>query len=650
MFLLKFAWRDLRGSGRSLWIFCACLMLGVTLVAATGSLYRIVNAAMQADTRALLGGDVEVDTNAPLPDKAIKWMNDRGQITLVRELYTMLGNADGEFIRVELQSMDEHYPLYGELELSPAMSLSEATRVIDNTWGLAIDESLSQRHNISVGDRVFVGELEMAVRALVITQPDRNLTAQWRGSPVLVADNAIEAAGLTGPDSRIDYDYKVATDLPAEAWRDQFYRQFSDEGWDVRTFQNRSARIADRLGKIASGLMIIAVSTLFIGGLGVFSSVRTHLQGKLKTIATLRSLGLRDGRLTKVYLLQIAILSAGASFAGCLLGSLLAWGGSTVVASELRLTITMAALYWPLIIAFLFGCLTAFAFALPAIGRALSVSPATLFRSDDQISGNPSRPFIIASTVVIALLVICIFVTLPDPLFASGFVVVVLLLIGSLEVLLLAIRKLAKWIDKEPRSSLRFSFSLRLAMANLHRRESPLRSTILSLGSALTVLVACTLVVTSLLRTVYATIPESAPALVLYDIETDQVAEVVKAAQQSENQARVETAPLVRARIASVNDVTARQLLIAGDNQLRRAINNEHKLSYRGGNIDGLDLVDGQWWTPGTTNVMSLEDREASRLGISVGDQISYQISDKTPAPGSACDSLTKGVANPLLV
>ena len=37
-FLLRLAWHDLRGSGQSLWVLCACLVLGVTLVAATGGL------------------------------------------------------------------------------------------------------------------------------------------------------------------------------------------------------------------------------------------------------------------------------------------------------------------------------------------------------------------------------------------------------------------------------------------------------------------------------------------------------------------------------------------------------------------------------------------------------------------------------------
>ena len=35
-FLLDLAWRDLRASGRRLWIFVACLVLGVSLVAAGG--------------------------------------------------------------------------------------------------------------------------------------------------------------------------------------------------------------------------------------------------------------------------------------------------------------------------------------------------------------------------------------------------------------------------------------------------------------------------------------------------------------------------------------------------------------------------------------------------------------------------------------
>ena len=44
--MLGFALRDLRSGGRSLVVFCACLVLGVMLVAATGGLFQQVRDAL----------------------------------------------------------------------------------------------------------------------------------------------------------------------------------------------------------------------------------------------------------------------------------------------------------------------------------------------------------------------------------------------------------------------------------------------------------------------------------------------------------------------------------------------------------------------------------------------------------------------------
>jgi putative ABC transport system permease protein len=85
-FLIELAWRELRVNGRSLWVFCACLMLGVILVAAAGGLYRVVSSGLLADTRVLLGGDLEVETSAPLPPETLQWIRQTGDLTLVIEL------------------------------------------------------------------------------------------------------------------------------------------------------------------------------------------------------------------------------------------------------------------------------------------------------------------------------------------------------------------------------------------------------------------------------------------------------------------------------------------------------------------------------------------------------------------------------------
>ena len=136
-FLFSLAWRDLRASGRHLWIFCACLVLGVALVAAGGGLYRQVADALSNDARLLFGGDVEVEHTAPLPADVLGWMETRGEVSRLVELRTMLRTDDGRAQLIELQSADAAYPLVGRVELNPAAPLLDPTAILSPSaiWG-----------------------------------------------------------------------------------------------------------------------------------------------------------------------------------------------------------------------------------------------------------------------------------------------------------------------------------------------------------------------------------------------------------------------------------------------------------------------------------------------------------------------------------
>lgn len=629
-FLFNLAWRDMKSSGRSLWVFCACLVLGVSLVAASGGLYRLINLGLLADTRVLMGGDLEVDADAPLPDNVLEWIGRHGEVSLVTELDTMLGTDNDDFLPVELQTTDARYPLYGQLRLDPALPLATITAFGDARWGAAIDPVLADTLGIGVGDTIHVGSLAMTVRALILNQPDRSLNADWRGTPVLVSEAAVQASGLIQPGSRIDYKYRVRTDIPAATWREQFYAAFPGETWEVRTFHDRSRRISERLDQIASGLLIIGFSTLFIGGLGVFNSIQAYLQNKLKTIATLRALGLRNRRLAVVYLLQAGILSGGASLLGAAIGGGLALLGAAVVAARIPMATTLSSLALPVLIAISFGLLTAFAFALPALGRALSVQPAALFRGDARHSTRTPRGWWFATLACGMAIVLLVFTALPDALFGLGFVLVVAMLLELLDLIVRGLRHLARRLDDHPLLIRRFE--LRLAMANLHRPGTPLRASLLSLGSALTLLVACTLVVASLLRTLNSTIPEESPALVLYDIANTQVESVSNAVAELPSTVRMDTAPLVRSRIVAVNGRPLSELDALDREQLRDAAQDEYKLSYSANNIDAVNVVEGAWWHVPVSGLpkLAMEDREASQLGLQVNDVVTFFVEGQT--------------------
>lgn len=626
-FLLDLACRDLRAGGRPLWVFAACLMLGVALVAAGGGLYRQVSASMQADIRTLFGGDLEVEHRQPLDREVLDWMGRRGEVSRLVEMRTMLRRQDGRALLVELQSADQRYPLYGTLALQPAGPLAETLAQRNGLWGIALDAVLAQRMALAPGDRVEVGDAELEVRALVMKQPDRGLRAEWRGGPVLVSDGGLAATGLVQPLSRVEYQYRVRTDEPPAAWRDAFFDAFPKLRAEVRTVDDRSDRVAEVLGQIGSGLLLVGFSALFIGGLGVFNSVRAYLDGKLGSLATLRALGLRDAQLAAMVLLQVLMLALGASAAGALAGGALALAGLQVAAAQVPLAASAIELVAPLLAATGLGVLTAVAFALPALGRALTVSPAALFRGIDGGALHTPRVAWVLTAGAGVLVIGALVAALPDSLFGLAFVAVTAALLALLEGVLRGLRILAQRLLALPAP--RVGFEARVALSSLQRPGSPLRAALLSLGSALTLLVACTLVVASLLRAIDDTVPREAPGLVFYDVQTDQVPLLREVLASAPSLQRVQTAPLVLGRLAAVNGEGLADSEVAG----RRAeARDEQKLSHRAGNIDDVVVTRGAWWPAGDRSRprVAMEDREADEMGLQVGDRLTFEIMGST--------------------
>lgn len=621
-FLLELAWRDLRAGGRQLWVLAACLVLGVSLVAAGGGLYRQVADGLRDDARLLFGGDVEVAATAPLPTAALDWMAARGTVSRVLELRTMLRTADGRAQLVELMSTDAAYPLYGAVELAPAMPLTDALALRDGLHGVALDAALALRLGLQPGDRVAVGDAELRVGAVVQRQPDRSLRADWGAAPVLLSDAALQATGLVQPLSRVDHLHRVrmapGSAPSAAAWRDAFIAAHPGIDAEVRSFDERSDRMTEVLGQIGSGLLLIGFAALFIGGLGVFNSVQTWLQGRLVSLATLRAVGLRNGRLAAFVLLQIGLLALLASLVGVLLGIGVAAGVAQLAAERAPVRLLLQGLWQPALLALLFGVLTALTFSLPALGRALSVSPAVLFRGADAAAlMTPARARWLTAGAGVLLLVLLV-LSLPDPRFGLAFVLTMGLLLLLLDGLTRLLRRAAaRWQHHGP-------LPLQLALAGLQHPQSPLRTALLSMGSALTLMVACTLVVFTLLRTLQDTVPEQAPALVMYDVQTGQI-DLLRQTLQTGPDTTVRTAPLVLGRLVAVNGQALRE---GGDADRARESLDEHKLSDRSGNFDDVLIDRGAWWPDDHRGeaLVAMEDREADGLGLQVGDRLRFEI------------------------
>ena len=111
-------------------VFVGCLVLGVTAIAAIGSIAASVTAAIKADARDLLGGDAEARlAYRPAGAEEREFLAKSGSVSEAATMRAMARTEDGaRRSLIELKAVDGAYPLYGAVVLSPAQSLAAALK------------------------------------------------------------------------------------------------------------------------------------------------------------------------------------------------------------------------------------------------------------------------------------------------------------------------------------------------------------------------------------------------------------------------------------------------------------------------------------------------------------------------------------------
>ena len=636
--MLAFLWRDFLGNrgSRPLHLLATSLFLGVLLIAACTGLLALVRDGIASEERQLFGGDVEFDVREPLQPEVLDWLAGQGTVSRMVEMRTMLGTQNDDFTVVELLSVDQNYPLYGTVQFEPAMSLQEATA----DFGAAIDPALAIDLGLETGDIVTVGNASVSVRAIVQNQPDRAFSADVRGPPVLVSQETLEATGLVTPMSLVEYEYRLRLEGPGivpgrgvhgdtedfiDAWRDAF----PDNTADLTTVEQRNDRVSDRLNEVAAVLLLIAVATLLVGGLGVANGVAAWLHSRREDLATLSAVGARDEWRTRVMVIEVLLVAAITSAVAALAGAVIAFVVSRSLAGGLPVSTSPLLLLPPTLISIAFGTLAALAFAAPNLARSLSTPPARLLRGDtenDVRTPLSARAKVVCMALAVAAAVALI-ALLPDKIIGVGFVISMLLLYAALSGLVVLIRRTAKRIVSSGRIDKHFA--ARRALAGLDQPGSPLRPLLLSLGIATTLLVAATIVIVAMLRLLGDTVPARAPALAFYDIQSPEIESFEEAVSNAPGVTDVQTVPLVLGRLTTVN---GEPLVAREEASEALEANDEHKLGYRVERVDNVRATSGQLWPADYSGppLVAMEDREAGQIGVEVGDRLSFTISGET--------------------
>ncbi|WP_417475560.1 ABC transporter permease [Leisingera sp.] len=619
----RFALRELRGGLKGFRIFLACLALGVAVIAAIGSIRASIETGLSREGATILGGDAELNfTYRFATEDERAWLEQNtARYSEIAEFRSMavVGEERG---LTQVKAVDDLYPLKGEMQLTPPMPLAAALDGAQGLPGAVMDRVLADRLGLAPGDSFRLGTQEFRLTALIALEPDAAASGFELGPRTMVRTADLDASGLLQPGTLFDTKYRM--DLPAghdlDALQADAEARFESTGLRWRDARNGAPGITNFVERLGAFLVLVGLSGLAVGGVGVSAAVRAYLATKTGTIATLRTLGAERQVIFLTYFLQIGALALLGVAIGLGLGGLGPVLLGPLIAAQLPFPAVFSIYPSALAEAALYGLLTAFVFALWPLARAERIRAASLFR--DAFASRtrlPAPRYLLATALALGLLV-------GLAAWFSGSAQLTLWtaggLMGALVVLLIAALGIG-YLARRGAQPARGLPALRWALSSIGSARDGAVPAVLALGLGLTVLAAIGQIDGNMRRAIAGNLPDVAPSYFFVDIQREQMPGFLERVENDPAVTRVENAPMLRGVLTRINGQPATE--VAGDHWVVRG---DRGITYAAAQPENTTVTAGTWWPEDYSGPpqISFAAEEAEELGLSLGDTLTLNI------------------------
>ena len=615
---LRLVGRDWRAG--ELRVLIAAVFLAVASVGTVGFFADRVRAGLAQQANMLLGADLMISGDRPLPalfaDEARR--RDLATSAAIR-FNSMVQPADGtasNAVLTDVKAIAAGYPLRGAIALVESGSAdrrdAQGIPARGEAW---IDTRLADRLGAQKGMKVAVGEATLTVTAIIAQDPEIAGLTFAPGPKLLLNLDDVPATKLLQPGNRATWRLLIAEREPGGIERFQAWLSGkTTAGQRVETVRDLRPEVRQTLERAERFLGLSALVAVLLAAVAVALAASRYLRRHLDASAMLRCFGSSVARTLALFVIQFAVLGIAASMIG-IVGALI---GQQLLAALLSSAFVEALPlpgWTPALKAFATGMLLLFGFALPPLVALANVPPLRVLRRD---LPRPRAGGILAYACGAGVVAVLIAWQAHEAQAAT-------IMLGGVAGLLIAAAALA-WVlltllKRVPQRGVSWRFGL----ANLRRRALASSLQIGALALGMTSLLLLTVVRGDLLRDWRASLPPDAPNQFLVNVLPDQVedartwlAKTVDVAPQFK--------PMVRGRLVELNgrplDTTQYT-----ETRARRLAEREFNLSWTDRLPDGNRTVSGSFWSPeaqGAEAGISLEEGIAQTLGVKLGDRLTF--------------------------
>ncbi|MBC7660603.1 MAG: hypothetical protein H7249_12980 [Chitinophagaceae bacterium] len=631
--LFRYMLKELRNGPRFALLFILNMSLGLLGFISLDALKRNFDDRLQDSARTLLGADLSISARRPLSENETKIALEslprgtKSQTTV--SLYTMAATGDQSSL-VELRSIDDPYPYYGDiiLEHSPSHRNAPPLSTSPSLW---IAPELAMKLSLKQGSEVTIGTQKFRIADLIKEDTASSIGAGM-APRIYMSRKWLESTGLMAKGNTATHSmlYEIPSEASIETSRIALKTAIPDASIRVRSYQESGQDNGRMLGYLSDYLGLVALVAFSLAGIGAAYLYRDYFERRSSSIAILISLGLTHNKALLLYLFQVCFLG----IISAIISSLLALGlipSLMVLLKDFSPVSFNAYLPWQtVVLAIVIGAIGSVFICLPMLQRLRYLKPALLFHEQStETDGLKARGLIAYIPLLLAFYGLSIWQAHSlqvGSLFFGMSVLVVLIFAGIAWCFLTAARSFS-------RSRI---LPLRLGAMFLRAHPSSTLSAFIAIGLGSTLINLIPQLQSSLLRELDNPAGQKLPSFFLFDIQEDQVNELQQLLTTLNSKPQT-TSPMIMARLTRVNDQDfSRDHDEKSDVETREAEREQSSrnrgvnLSYRSELAKGESIDAGQFFkgihTGDSPGEVSLETNYASRLKIKLGDLLTFDV------------------------
>lgn len=616
MNILSQAIKGLRRDWRAgeLKLIASAIIIAVASLTTVNFFTDRVQQATEIQATELLAADLVVLSSTPITKELIDKAKSLGLISTNTTSFRSMVVAEDKLKMAEVKAVENGYPIRGALRTSDVLfgpeQIPEGLPLPGKAW---VDARLLQNLDINIGDIIKLGKSQLEVSKILNYEPDRGGDIFNIAPRLLMNAIDVEETGLILPGSRVQYRLLLGGDNTLIS---KFRSEIEDQD-KLRIQGIRDARpeLKSALERAEQFLGLAALVSIALAGLAVAMSAQRYASRHFDTCAIMRCLGAEQHTITKIFFLQLLMLSLISSLIGVSVAFIAQQGLSTLM-TGLTNNVLPAASLLPVLIGLVAGIATVLGFAMPQLLRLRRVSPLRVIRRDLTplpLSGFSSYG---GAIITLALLTPWQSGSAQMTLFTfAGILATALLLVVFSKIIIHYLNKLRS----------RVGVAWRYGLSNVARRANLSLAQILGIGLGVMIMLLLTLIRTDLLESWRNRLPEGTPNYFLINIQPDEVS-TLNSFLRERAELSADIYPMIRGRLVAINDKVVSSDDYT-DQRAQRLVNREFNLSIAENMQADNKLEAGSWWTESETEaVFSVEEGIAETLGITLDDSLTYSI------------------------